>query len=77
VSAVSSDLLEINDSTGPINSLASSLGIVTRLRAEFDPQQGQGFFTLRYRVQTGSGVHPVSYPVGSGGLFSGGKAVGA
>jgi hypothetical protein len=25
-------------------------------------------------VQTGSGAHPVSYPVGTGGSFPGGKA---
>jgi hypothetical protein len=28
-------------------------------------------------VQTGSGVHPTSYPMGTGGSFPGGKAAGA
>jgi hypothetical protein len=28
-------------------------------------------------VQTGSEVHPISYPKGTGGLFIGGKAAGA
>jgi hypothetical protein len=28
-------------------------------------------------VQTGSGVHPTSYPMGTGGSFLGGKAAGA
>jgi hypothetical protein len=28
-------------------------------------------------VQTGSGVHPTSYPMGSGGYFPGGKDAGA
>jgi hypothetical protein len=27
-------------------------------------------------VQTGSGVHPTSYPMGTGGSFPGGKAAG-
>jgi hypothetical protein len=28
-------------------------------------------------VQTGSGVHPTSYPMGTGGSFPGSKAAGA
>jgi hypothetical protein len=32
-------------------------------------------FSLLHVVQTGSGAHPVSYPVGTGGPFHGGKAV--
>jgi hypothetical protein len=32
---------------------------------------------LRHRVQTGSGAHPASYKVGTGGSFPGGKSVGA
>jgi hypothetical protein len=32
-----------------------------------------GNFSLRHRVQTGSGAHPVSYPMGTGGSFSGVK----
>jgi hypothetical protein len=38
---------------------------------------GAGNCSLRHRVQTGSGAHPVSYPVGTGGSFPGGKAAGA
>jgi len=34
---------------------------------------GSGTLSLRYRVHTGSGAHPTSYPVGMGGYFSGGK----
>jgi hypothetical protein len=34
-------------------------------------------FTLLHVVQTGSGVHPTSYPMGTGGPFPGGKAAGA
>jgi hypothetical protein len=33
--------------------------------------------SLHHRVQTGSGVHPPSYPVGTRGSFPGGKAAGA
>jgi hypothetical protein len=43
---------------------------------EFKSRQGQEF-SLLHAVQTGSGVHPTSYPIGTGGSFSGGKAVGA
>jgi hypothetical protein len=35
---------------------------------------GAGNFSLRHRVQTGSGAHPASYPMGIGGLFLGSKA---
>jgi hypothetical protein len=38
---------------------------------------GAGNFSLHHRVQTGSGAHPASYPMGSRGLFLWGKAVGA
>jgi len=38
---------------------------------------GPGNFSLRHHVQTGSGVLPASYPVGTGGSFAGGKAAGA
>jgi hypothetical protein len=38
---------------------------------------GAGNFSLRHRVQTGSGAHPASYPMGTRGSFPGGKAAGA
>jgi hypothetical protein len=34
-----------------------------------------GNFSLHHRVQTGSGAHPDSYPIGTRGSFPGGKAV--
>jgi hypothetical protein len=37
---------------------------------------GAGNSSLRHRVQTGSGAHPVSYPVGTGGLSLGVKRPG-
>jgi hypothetical protein len=38
---------------------------------------GAGNFSLHHRVQTGSGTHPTSYPMGTRGSFPGGKAAGA
>jgi hypothetical protein len=37
---------------------------------------GAGNFSLHHRVQNGSGAHPASYPMGTGGSFPRGKAVG-
>jgi hypothetical protein len=34
-------------------------------------------FSLIHSIQTGSGTHPASYPVGTGDSFPGGKAAGA
>jgi hypothetical protein len=39
-------------------------------------QEGQEF-SLLHVVQTGSGVHPTSYPMGNVGSFLGGRAAGA
>jgi hypothetical protein len=38
---------------------------------------GAGKFSLRYRVQNGSGAHPASYPMDTSGFFPGGKVAGA
>jgi hypothetical protein len=38
---------------------------------------GAGNFSLHHRVQTSSGAHPASYPMGKRGSFPGGKADGA
>jgi hypothetical protein len=38
---------------------------------------GAGNFSLRHRVQNGSGAHPTSYPMVITGSFLGGKAAGA
>jgi hypothetical protein len=37
---------------------------------------GAGNFSLHHRVQNGSGAHPTSYPMGTGGSFPGGKTAG-
>jgi len=39
--------------------------------------KGDGNFSLHRRVQNGSGAQTASYPMGTGGSFSGGKAAGA
>jgi hypothetical protein len=44
--------------------------------SELETRQGQEF-SLLYVVQTGSGVHPTSYPIVTGGSFPRGKAAGA
>jgi hypothetical protein len=43
--------------------------------SEFESRYGQEF-SLLHVVQTGSGVHPTSYPTCIGGSFSGGKRLG-
>jgi hypothetical protein len=37
---------------------------------------GAGNFSLHYRVQTGSGAHPASYPMDTRGSFPGVKRLG-
>jgi hypothetical protein len=44
--------------------------------SEFESRWGQEF-SLLHVVQTGSGVHPASYPMGAGGSFPEVKAAGA
>jgi len=39
-----------------------------------DSRQGQGFFSLRHRVETGSGPLPPSTPMGTGGKAAGSEA---
>jgi hypothetical protein len=41
-------------------------------RAGFDSWEDKTFL---HSVQTGSGVHPASYQIGTGGSFPGGKAL--
>jgi hypothetical protein len=42
--------------------------------SRFDPWQSQKNFSSNLCVQTGSGAHPASYPVDTGGPFPEGKA---
>jgi hypothetical protein len=48
----------------------------TTEESKFESRYGQEFSLLQV-VQTGSGVHPTSYPKGIGGFFSVDKAAGA
>jgi hypothetical protein len=43
--------------------------------SEFESRWKQDLSFLHV-VQTGSGAHPASYPMGTGGFFPGGKAAG-
>jgi hypothetical protein len=48
-----------------------SVGIATGWTARVRLPAGHDFY-LPHSVQTGSGAHPASYPVGTGGDFPGG-----
>jgi hypothetical protein len=48
----------------------SSAGIATGYRREFESQEGENF-SLLHIVQIGSGVHPTSYKLGTGGNAAG------
>jgi hypothetical protein len=52
----------------PVSSVTSHSGSIHYRQYTFSPLQ---------IVQTGSEVHPTSYPMGTGGSFPGGKAAGA
>jgi hypothetical protein len=54
--------------------IATASGLKTE-GSEFESRWGQEFSVLHI-VQIGSGVHPASYPMGTGGSFPGGKAAG-
>jgi hypothetical protein len=41
------------------------------------PEGGNEEIVFYYRVQTGSGAYPASYPMGTGDAFHEGKATGA
>jgi hypothetical protein len=59
----------------------SSVSVVIRLQAgrpRFDSwRRHRRNSFLRHRVQTGSGLHPASYLMGTGGSFAGNKAAGS
>jgi hypothetical protein len=57
-------------SRGSSGSIVSDYGLDNRGSI---PDRGRRFFSSPY-VQTGSGAHPASYPMGTGGPFPGGKA---
>jgi hypothetical protein len=46
-------------------------------RVRFPAAAAAGNFSLHHRVQSGSGAHPASYPMGTRVSLPGGKAAGA
>jgi hypothetical protein len=58
-------------SRGRSGSIVSDYGLDDRA-IEVRSQTGADFFSSPC-VQTGSGAHPASYPMGTGGSFPGGK----
>jgi hypothetical protein len=74
-------ILRISFSLGIMHqkSLGSSVGVVLGLGLDdrcsgVRLPAGAGNFSLHHRVQNGSGAHPASYPMGTGGSFPGGTA---
>jgi hypothetical protein len=55
--------------------IATDYGLDDRMIGVRFPAYARNFF-LRHRVQTCSGAHPASYPMGIGSSFPGGKAAG-
>jgi hypothetical protein len=62
-----------NVSRGSSGSIVSDYGLDNRA-IEVRSPTGAEDFSSSLCVQTGSGAHPASYPVGTGGPFLGGKA---
>jgi hypothetical protein len=58
---------------GPIPRSRSTAKMTQRIpsfrRGSIPDRGNDGNFFLRHRVQTGSGVHPASYPMGTGRIF--------
>jgi hypothetical protein len=47
-----------------------------RIISKYIFRRGLNIFSLHHRVQTGSGAHPASYPMGTSGSLPWGKAAG-
>jgi hypothetical protein len=60
-------------SRGSSGSIVSDYGLDDRVIKVRSPTEAEDF-SSSLCVQTGSGAHPASYPVGIGGPFPGGKA---
>jgi hypothetical protein len=65
-----------------VKSLDSSVGIALSYGLDNGDSRvrfpaGAGNFSFHHGIQNGSGAHPASYPMGTGGSFPGGKAAGA
>jgi hypothetical protein len=58
---------------GSSGSIVSNYGLDDRVIEVRSPTRAEDF-SFGPCVQTGSGAHPASYPMGTGGPFPGGKA---
>jgi hypothetical protein len=63
----------LNWSRGSSVSIVSDYGLDDRVIEVRSPTGAEGFSSSPC-VQTGSGAHPASYPMGTSGPFPGGKA---
>jgi hypothetical protein len=66
--------LKGNSELGSSVSIVSGYGLDGRAIKVRSPAEAKGFFPLASCVQTGSGVHPASCTMGTGGPFPGDKA---
>jgi hypothetical protein len=67
-------IVDGDSSRGSVVGIATGYGLDDRgvgVRVPVRPE-----FSLLHVVQTGSGAHPTSYPIGTGGSFPGGKVAG-
>jgi hypothetical protein len=55
----------------------SSLFMMSLNEVQFPEGAMMVIFLFRHRVQTSSGAHPASYPMGTEGFYPGSKAAGA
>jgi hypothetical protein len=65
--------LQRNRSRVSSGSIVSDYGLDDRAIGVRSPAEAKDFSSILC-VQTGSGAHPASCPVGTGGLFPGGKS---
>jgi hypothetical protein len=68
------DIMLKSLSRGSSASIVSGYRLDAR-RSTFDPRQKRNDFSSSLCIQTGSGAHPASCPMGTGGPFPGGKAI--
>jgi hypothetical protein len=59
-----------------LNTLTYTTGL-TIWESGFDSRQRHRSLSVLHSVQTGSGIHPTSYPLDTGGYFPGSKMAGA
>jgi hypothetical protein len=73
VSWLLSDRFEVQQEPGSSGSIVSDYGLNYRAIGVRSPAEAKDFSSILC-VQTGSGAHPASCPMGTGGSFPGGKS---